>query len=109
MTFCFDIDGTLCDTLATNYGDARAIPEAVADVNRLYEMGNRIVLFSARGTRTGVDWRALTESQLREWGVQYHELLLGKPAADVYIDDRAVSAADWKQSGYRLEVALGGG
>jgi hypothetical protein len=107
LTLCFDIDGTLCDTPGTNYAAAIAIPGAVAGVNRLYDTGNRIVLFSARGAMSGVDWRDLTERQLREWGVRYHELLLGKPPADVYIDDRAISASDWKTSGYRIAASLG--
>ena len=32
--------------------------------------------------------RDLTEKQLEKWGVKYHELLFGKPHADVFIDDK---------------------
>ena len=32
-----------------------------------------------------------TKSQLDKWGVHYHELFLGKPSGDVYIDDKGVS------------------
>ena len=39
--------------------------------------------------------RDLTEKQLEKWGVKYHELLFGKPHADVFIDDKAVSDTDW--------------
>jgi hypothetical protein len=106
LTYCFDIDGTICDTPATDYAAAVAIVEAVAEVNRLYDSGNRILLFTARGTVTGIDWRPLTESQLRSWGVKYHDLLLGKPSADVYVDDRAVSAAAWRKSGYQMDATL---
>ena len=39
--------------------------------------------------------RDLTEKQLEKWGVKYQELLFGKPHADVFIDDKAVSDTDW--------------
>ena len=35
-------------------------------------------------------WKNLTENQLREWGVKYHYLFLGKPAGDIYIDDKGM-------------------
>jgi hypothetical protein len=28
-----------------------------------------------------------------DWGVRHHELRFGKPAADVYVDDRATGIA----------------
>jgi trehalose-6-phosphatase len=95
MVYCFDIDGTLC---SNTYGDyEKAVPDtsAIACLNALYEAGHEIVLFTARGSTTGIDWRALTERQLRGWNVKYHRLLFGKPDADVYVDDRAVNSADW--------------
>ena len=36
------------------------------------------------------DLKNLTENQLREWGVKYHYLFLGKPAGDIYIDDKGM-------------------
>ena len=33
--------------------------------------------------------RPLTQAQLKMWGVKYHELLMGKPHADIFIDDKA--------------------
>ena len=31
-----------------------------------------------------------TKNQLDQWGVKYHDLFLGKPAADVYVDDKGI-------------------
>ena len=31
----------------------------------------------------------LTKQQLDDWGVKYHELIMGKPHADYFIDDKA--------------------
>ena len=53
------------------------------------------MVFTARGTRSGKDVKALPESQLRNWGVQYSELIMGKPVFDLYIDDIAINVKDW--------------
>ena len=57
-------------------------------VNKLYHLGNEIVLFTARGYVTGIDWQEVTRLQMQDWGVKYHELLMGKPNADYYVDDK---------------------
>lgn len=91
-TFCFDIDGVIATVTPVNdYALARPIPGTVALVNKLYALGHRIVLFTARGSVTGIDWTRVTRRQMRSFGVKYHELRFGKPAADFYIDDRMIS------------------
>ena len=97
MTYCFDIDGTLCTNTDGEYERAAPYPDVIAHVNVLYDAGHRIILHTARGSTTGIDWLELTEKQLRAWGVKYHELFFGKPTADVYVDDKAVNAADWNR------------
>ena len=67
-------------------------------LNQLYEEGHTIKLFTARGAQTGIDWREITEEKLAEWGVKYHELLMTKPHADIFIDDKAINADDWMKS-----------
>ncbi len=94
MTYVFDLDGTLCDTIGDDYANARPVPHRIAEVNQLWVAGHRIVIDTARGSGSGIDWRELTERQLATWGVQYDLLRVGaKLPADVYVDDRAVSAA----------------
>lgn len=96
MICYIDIDDTICTlTQPLNYESAKPIPAAIAKVNQLYEKGHRIVFWTARGTLSGIDWRQLTERQLRAWGVLYHELKFGKPAYDVIIDDKALNSTDW--------------
>jgi CMP-N-acetylneuraminic acid synthetase len=103
-TFVFDIDGVLATLTPDNdYTQARPIPEHIRLVNCLHRMGNTIVLFTARGSKTGKDWRAWTARQLAEWGVQYHELRFGKPAGDFYIDDRMLTLEELR----RLAVGEG--
>lgn len=102
MTYCFDIDGTLCTHTNGAYELAEPYPEVIARANALYESGHRMVLFTARGTTTGIDWRQLTESQLRSWGVKYHTLFFGKPEADIYVDDRAMGPTSWDKLGIAI-------
>ena len=37
----------------------------------------------------------LTEQQLKDWGCKYHTLILGKPHADYFIDDKGVNANEF--------------
>ena len=37
----------------------------------------------------------LTKMQLDIWGCKYHDLILGKPSADYYIDDKAINDYDF--------------
>ncbi|MGE5373167.1 MAG: hypothetical protein ACM3QZ_14410 [Solirubrobacterales bacterium] len=104
MIYCFDIDGTICTNTDGDYPNAEPYPEVVAEVNRIFEAGHTIYLHTARGSTTGIDWRELTEKQLREWGLLYHVLYMGKPTADVYIDDKAINVDDWRAAGFRCEA-----
>jgi len=93
--YCFDIDGTLCTNTEGLYHEAKPFPERIAQINALYDAGCRIALYTARGSKTGVDWAELTKKQLADWGVRYHELKLGKPYAEVYVDDKAIRSDEW--------------
>lgn len=99
MIYCFDIDGTICSKVTNaHYEQAQPILLRIVHINNLYELGNTIIFFTARGSTTGIDWAELTAHQLTSWGVKYHKLLLGKPEADIYIDDRGISdiAYSWQ-------------
>jgi hypothetical protein len=97
-TFCFDIDGVIaCLTPDNDYNKADCHTATIDLINALYKQGHYIILFTARGTKTGLDWRETTENQLKRWGVKHHELKFGKPAADYYIDDRMLSVENLKK------------
>lgn len=87
MKYVIDIDGTIC-TQEDDYEDAKPLKENIERFNKLYDEGHTVWYFTARGTETGIDWTETTKTQFEKWGVKYHELLFGKPSADVYIDDR---------------------
>ena len=91
MKYCFDIDGTICSNTNGHYDQAQPIYERINIINKLYDEGNQIIFFTARGTSTKIDWEELTEKQLKEWNVNFHKLIFGKPEADLFIDDKGIS------------------
>ena len=103
VTYVFDIDGTLCSLTDGKYENAKPYMNRIQEVNDLYESGNTIILNTARGMgRTNNDYelsnemfRKLTEEQLDSWGVRYHQLFLGKPAGDIYVDDKGEKDEDF--------------
>lgn len=93
--FCFDIDGVVATiTEGNDYSKAGPMRDTIRCINELFEMGHYIVLFTARGSATGIDWSGTTAEQMQQWGVRYHELRFGKPPADYYIDDKLISLED---------------
>ena len=98
-TIFVDIDETICihpetnkDTIkgARNYENAVPVETNIAKINKLYDDGNIIVYWTARGSRTGIDWYDLTKKQLEKWGAKHHELRCDKPFYDIFIEDRSL-------------------
>lgn len=93
MTLVFDIDNTV---LFSEFVDGKyylqaSNKELVAAVNYLFEMGSTIIMYTAR------HWNhfMVTKEQLQEIGIKYHSLVMGKPVADFYIDDRATKPEEF--------------
>jgi|TARA_B110000285_G_C14918354_1_gene511334 hypothetical protein len=93
-----DIDETIC-----HYGDllrygptdySKAIPylDRIKKINDLYDKDNTIVYWTARGTKTGINWFQLTLEQLNKWECKFHELRMGKPSYDLFIDDKNINS-----------------
>jgi len=94
MIYVFDIDGTLCKLVDNaQYQEAEPFKDRIDIVNKLYDEGNYIKLYTARGSQTGIDWTQITEEQLSTWKLNYHELIINcKPHGDLFIDDKAINA-----------------
>lgn len=101
MIYYFDIDGTLCTSTEGNYEKAAPLKERIKIVNELYEEGNIIHLYTARGSQTKIDWSELTKNQMTQWGVKYHTLNVGKPHYDLWVDDKAVSDKTFFKKSYK--------
>mgnify|MGYP000276795264 CR=1 FL=1 len=98
-----DIDGTICNNTFGRYTEAQPFLDRIKKINSLFDDGNTIIFFTARGMNTFKsdvakvynEYYNLTESQLKEWNVKYHKLILGKPSADIYVDDKGIKDADF--------------
>tara|TARA_R100001594_G_scaffold41884_1_gene73790 strand:+ start:1144 stop:1455 length:312 start_codon:yes stop_codon:yes gene_type:complete len=92
-----DIDETICHRESSidfgvthDYTKAKPIKENIDKINKLYDEGNTIVYWTARGSRKQIDWTELTTKQLNEWGAKYHELRVDKPFYDLFIEDKSL-------------------
>ena len=93
MNIYVDIDETICVSPEDrNYANANPITERIDRINKLYDEGNRIVYWTARGTVSGIDWRNVTMDQFEQWGVKYHQVKFNKPAYDLFIDDKNINS-----------------
>ena len=92
-----DIDETICHRetsrdfgVVHDYCKAQPIQENIEQINKLYDEGNTIVYWTARGSRKQINWEELTKQQLDSWGAKYHELKVDKPCYDLFIEDKAL-------------------
>jgi hypothetical protein len=95
MIYVIDIDGVICTNTWGKYELAVPFISRIYKINKLYEEGNEIVYYTARGSTTGINWRELTLKQFEDWGVKYHSLIFSKPQADVYVDDKGVNSNEF--------------
>jgi hypothetical protein len=108
-TIAFDLDDVICyrsskyEHLGPNKYDYCEPDQSVIDlVNSLYEEGNKIVIYTARGMSQYKGNVALiyselyskTIQQLNDWGLKYDQLVMGKIHYDLLIDDKALNSSD---------------
>lgn len=90
-----DIDETICfysDIRKYNLSEPNY--DNIAKINNLYDEGWKVIYWTARGSKSKVDYREHTLDQLELWGCKFHELVTGtspnpKPHFDLLIDDKA--------------------
>ena len=96
--YIVDIDGTICTQNHfkdgnRDYEQATPMQERIKIINKLFEQGNEIHYWTARGSLSGIDHLELTKNQLKQWGCRYTSLRVGdKPHYDLWIDDKAINA-----------------
>jgi len=107
VILAFDLDDCLCERpkdkehLGTEkYKYCTPIKEMVNIVNECYDEGHYIKIYTARGmttfsnnvTKIYQNLYNLTKNHLDEWGVKYHELIMGKEHYDLLIDDKVINS-----------------
>lgn len=86
-----DIDGVIAVPRSdNNYALCEVVPGAREALTHLCKIAH-VTLDTARWEED----RAVTEEWLRVNEIPYHKLKLGKPLADVYVDDRATPFTHW--------------
>jgi hypothetical protein len=106
MVYVIDIDGTICENgkcIGCKYEGSIPLLDRIDKINKLYDEGNIIKYFTARGMGRYNDdckkakekFYSLTEMQLELWGCKYHTLILGKPSGDVYVDDKGINSNEF--------------
>jgi hypothetical protein len=95
MIIYVDIDETICSFTDGKYSLAKPIKERIKKINKLYDQGNTIIYWTARGTMTNLNWFNVTQEQLERWGCKYSELRMGKPYYDLFIDDKNINSEEF--------------
>jgi CMP-N,N'-diacetyllegionaminic acid synthase len=95
VKFVIDIDGVIAEERSNHLEYSKCVPkkDVIDCVNKLFNSGNYIILFTSRFE---VD-KQVTMTWLEKNNVLYNELILGKPRADFYIDDRAMRPNEFKE------------
>ena len=97
IIFCFDLDNVICITKKNDYNSSNPNKKAIKLINNLYIKGHYIKIFTARymgrnnqnKSKAKAQGFNLTSRQLVKWKVFYHELIMGKPSYDIFVDDKA--------------------
>jgi len=95
---CFDIDDTICTTINKNYFKAKPKKNAIKIINKLFKEGYRIKIFTSRFmgrnnenvNKAKKQGYIRTQKQLKSWGLNYHQLIFGKPSYDLFVDDKCL-------------------
>ena len=112
----FDLDETICRHTNRDYANAAPVWLTIERMRQLRERFPEceIIIHTARGmkscggdaARADAKNRAVTEEWLERHNVPYDILVFGKPFADAYIDDKAITLEEWQQYG---ASCMGGG
>ena len=97
MIIYVDIDDTICFRNTSELDYTKSVPyrDRIQKINKLFDEGNTIVYWTARGTKTGINWFRVTYDQLIAWGCRFTELRMGKPNYDLFIDDKNINSDEY--------------
>tara|TARA_B100001109_G_C18621899_1_gene361900 strand:- start:242 stop:595 length:354 start_codon:yes stop_codon:yes gene_type:complete len=107
-SLCFDLDDTICfpnhqySDAENKYGKAKPNVNVIKTMQKLYDQGNYIIIHTARrmlthkGDLNKIENEVgnITRTWLSYYNVPYHELIFGKPYAELYIDDKGMNLKD---------------
>jgi capsule biosynthesis phosphatase len=102
--YCFDLDNTLVTfpKIDKDYTTVEPIHNNIKFLKYLKSLGNEIIIYTARNMKTNngnvgkcnAKIGKITLDTLEQFDIPYDEIYFGKPHADYYIDDLAISSYD---------------
>lgn len=105
MKIVFDLDDTICRTENRDYANSTEISAVISKIREIRKTlpGTEIVIHTSRGMascngdieKAERKNRPTIEKWLEEHGVEVDEIIFGKPLADMYVDDKAMTAYDF--------------
>lgn len=99
LTIFIDIDGTVCEEGPRETRLERKPISGAVDIVNSYNEHHRVVFWTARGW----DEYDGTKAWLDKHGFLYDQLIMGKPIAHIWIDDRVREFKGWDKD-YLSEV-----
>lgn len=99
-TIMIDLDGVICTEEKTFERPlATPMPGAREALQKLRDEGHTVVVY------TGRNWPEyrVTRKWLDDHGMPYDAIHMGKPIADVWIDDRAIRFTSWTETLRQLD------
>ena len=93
-----DVDDTICVTTNRDYANSLPVRPVIDKLREAREKGWRIILHTARGQgRSGGNIELVRDEVMAElasfcekYDVPYDEIIIGKPWAAMYVDDKAL-------------------
>lgn len=110
-TVVFDVDGVLAGGTQSEVYSTKAgwayekcipIPTGIDLLRELKARGYRIVLHTARWESD----REKTARWMADNGVEYDELIMGKPSAEMYIDDKGYHFREELLASHQLRIIV---
>lgn len=96
-TICIDIDGTICEYRGWHGANVfgKVLPGASETIQCLKEHGWFVIIFTTRANKAAIS-KFLAENgipfdAINENPFQPQNAIGGKPLADIYLDDRAIT------------------
>tara|TARA_X000000950_G_scaffold150355_1_gene185346 strand:+ start:142 stop:507 length:366 start_codon:yes stop_codon:yes gene_type:complete len=94
---CFDLDNTICKTIGSNYKNSKPKKKVLKIINKLYEEGYIIKIYTARYMGRNSDDKKkikksdkeFTTNQIKKWKLKFHKIIFGKPSFDIIFDDKS--------------------
>ena len=103
MTIVIDVDDTILTTENRDYPNSKPIVQVIEKLREARSKDWRIILHTARGMgRSNGNIELVREAVIDEitsfcckWNIPYDEIIIGKPWAAMYVDDKAVTPMEF--------------